>query len=174
MSGMFGNIRKLPADKISGRMLAVLIALSAVLFAAFFLIGYNMPFVDDPSFNAPLLTDVILIYSYLLIVATIVVLIISVVRSFRRRSSSEVVINGVPAARISYLTLALLVVSLGLTFAFGSVEPVKVNGVNFTETFWLRAADMFIITSEILTAVAVMAVIFGVSGLNRRVKLRRK
>lgn len=163
-----------PTDKISGRVLAVLIALSAVLFAAFFLVGYDMPFAEDASFNAPILTDVMLIYSYLLIVFTIVVLIVSVVRSFRRRSSSEVVVNGVPAARISYLTLALFLVSMSLTFIFGSAEPVKVNGVTYSDTFWLRAADMFIVTSGILIFVAVAAVIFGVSGLNRRIRLRKK
>lgn len=161
-------------DKISGRVLAVLIALSAVLFAAFFLVGYDMPFAEDANFTAPLLTDVILVYSYLLIAATIVVLAISVVRSIRRRGGSDVVVNGVPAARISYLTLALFVVTMVVTFSLGSTEPVKVNGATFSDSLWLRVADMFLVTSGILIAVAIVAIIFGVSGLNRRIRLRKK
>ena len=43
-----------------------LVAVSAVVFALFWLIGYDMPYEEDADFNAPLLTDALLGYVYLL------------------------------------------------------------------------------------------------------------
>ena len=39
-----------------------LIAISAVIFLAFWMVGYDMPYEEDADFNAPLLTDMLLGY----------------------------------------------------------------------------------------------------------------
>ena len=36
-------------------------SLAVVVFALFFLVGYDMPFLENPDFNAPLFTDVLII-----------------------------------------------------------------------------------------------------------------
>lgn len=162
------EIRRWPADKLSGRLLVVMIVLSAVIFGVFWFIGYDTPFVDDASFNAPLFTDVLLVYMYLLLAVAIVACGVSVAHGLKRRDASEAVTNGVPASRIARGSVALLVCSLLLTFVFGSSEPLKVNGVDFIDTFWLKATDMFIYTSVILIVVALGAVAYGLSGYNRR------
>ena len=36
-----------------------LIAISAVIFLAFWMVGYDMPYEEDVDFNAPLLTDML-------------------------------------------------------------------------------------------------------------------
>ena len=56
------GIRKLDAEQVSTRVLYVLVALAVVVFGAFFLIGYDQPYEDDPQFNAPVLTDVVLVF----------------------------------------------------------------------------------------------------------------
>ena len=43
-----------------------LIAISAVIFLAFWMVGYDMPYEEDADFNAPLLTDMLLGYIYLM------------------------------------------------------------------------------------------------------------
>lgn len=161
-------MRHWPADRLSSRVLIVLIVLSAVVFGLFFTVGYDMPFYEDANFNAPLFTDALLLFMYAMLAVAIIVAIVAMVRGVRMRDDGEKVSNGIPAARIAYGTVGLLVASLVLTFAFGSSEPMKIGGETFAETFWLKATDMFINTSLILIAVAVIAVGYGLSGRNRR------
>ena len=51
-------------SRLSHAVLVVLVAITVVVFGAFWLVGFNMPFMDDPQFNAPLLTDLISCFSW--------------------------------------------------------------------------------------------------------------
>ena len=62
-----------------------LIAISAVIFLAFWMVGYDMPYEEDADFNAPLLTDMLLGYIYLMVVVAIGVTAYSVVHGIRTR-----------------------------------------------------------------------------------------
>lgn len=159
---------RLSADAISKRVLVALIVLSALVFGAFYIVGYDMPFADDANFTAPIFTDALLCFIYALLAAAVGVCAVAVVHSLRRRDGSEKVSNGVPAARIVRITIFLLLATLILTFIFGSSEPMKINGEPFKDTFWLKATDMFINTSLVLMGVAVAAVCYGMAGLNRK------
>ena len=53
---------KLDAEQLSTRVLYVLVALVVIVFGAFFLIGYDVPYEDHPSFNASLLTEAVLVF----------------------------------------------------------------------------------------------------------------
>ena len=167
------GIKRLDAEQVSTRVLYVLVALAVVLFGAFFLVGYDEPCADDPQFNAPLLTDAVLVFIYVLVAAAAVLAVVAAWLGFGKRDRSGAVVNNVPAARITWAVAALLTGCLVVTFAFGSSEPVLVNGVEYADVFWLNATDMFINTSIVLLAVAVLGVAFGVSGWNRKVKLRK-
>ena len=81
--------------------------------------------------------------------------------------------NNIPAAKIAWGTVGLLVASLLATFLLGSAEPVQVNGVAYTDVFWLKATDMFINTSLVLLLVAVCGVAFGLSGYCRKMGIRK-
>ena len=48
-----------PAERIARWVFLALIVLTAIVFGAFYLIGFNRPYADDPNFNAPLLTNVL-------------------------------------------------------------------------------------------------------------------
>lgn len=162
--------RKLPsADRLAGRVLALLIALAALMFGAFFLVGYDMPYFEDEAFNAPLLTDALLVFTYVLCAMAAAVALVSVVRGVRMRGGSSYGVGGVPSGRIALGVALLLVVTLAVTFALGSSEPLRVNGKVFADALWLKLTDMFIWTSAVLGLVAVAVVAFGVSGMNRRV-----
>lgn len=52
------GIAKMDEERISQRVLYVIVALSAIVFLAFYLIGYDTPFAGNTAFNAPMLTDV--------------------------------------------------------------------------------------------------------------------
>ena len=62
------NIAHWPTERISQRVLYLLIALTVMVFALFYFVAYDRPFADDPSFNAPLFTDLLLVFMLLLVV----------------------------------------------------------------------------------------------------------
>lgn len=168
--GMAGNKghKWLSTDRLAGRVLALLTVLTALMFGAFFVVGYDMPYAEDPAFNAPLLTDTLLVYTYALCAVAVVVAVVSMVRGAALHGGSRYETNGVPSGRIALGVALLLVVTLALTFAFGSSEPLPVNGKVYGDELWLKLTDMFIGTSAVLGLVAVALVAVGVSGLNRR------
>lgn len=167
------GMRRLTAEQVSARVLYVLVALAVLLFGAFFLIGYDAPFEENPSFNAPVLTDAVLIFMYLLLSAAAVVMLVAVVHGIRHRDKSADVVNNIPAAKIAWATAVFMSVCMAVTFALGSDDPVTVNGVVYGDTFWLKATDMFIDTSFVLLAVAACGVAFGLSGYNRKIKFKK-
>lgn len=167
------GIKGLSAEQVSTRVLYALVVLIVLVFGAFFLVGYDVPFEDNPEFNAPRLTDLVLVFMYVLVAAAVVLAVAAVAAGAKMGGKSQAVVNNIPAARISLFTAALLVLCLAVTFLLGSSEPVLVNGVKFTDTFWLKATDMFINTSFVLLGLAVLGVAFGVSGYNRKIRLKK-
>ena len=72
---------KIDQKKLPSRVLYVLVGLIVVIFALFWLIGYNRPFDEDGNFNAPLFTDVLLVFMMLLTVGAFAVAVWSAIRS---------------------------------------------------------------------------------------------
>ena len=147
-----------------------LVAVTALVFIAFWLVGYDMPYEEDADFNAPLLTDMLLGYIYLLTAVALGVTVYSIVHGIRTSGRQGFTENGVPAGRITIATWVATVVLLILTFALGATDPIKVNGKDFCESIWLRLSDMFIISSGVMRLIAIAAMVFGMSGYSRRMK----
>ena len=103
-----------------------------------------MPFVS------PLIADIMLWLMYIAVAVALVVTVVSVVKTVRLRTKDDEVVNGVPRTRMAWVVGVAFLLCLVLTFVLGSSEPVKTNGELFTDTFWLKATDMFIYTSLIL------------------------
>ena len=99
---------------------------------------------------SPLLADIMLWLMYIALAAALVVTVVSVVHTLRQRTKADEVVNGVPRTRMALIVTAGFLLCLVLTFLLGSSEPVTTNGRLFTDTFWLKATDMFIYTSLIL------------------------
>ena len=74
-----------------------LVAVTALVFIAFWLVGYDMPYEEDADFNAPLLTDMLMGYIYLLLAVCIGVTIYSVIHGIRTSGRLGLTENGVPA-----------------------------------------------------------------------------
>ncbi len=161
------------AEQVSMRVLYILIALAVLLFGAFFIIGFDKPYEEDPGFNAPLLTDAVLVFVYLLVVGALIIMAYSVVRSIKRMDKSVSITNNVPESKILWCTVVMLLCCMIITFLLGSSQSVQVNGVEFTQTFWLKATDMFINTVIVMLIVAVLGVAFGISGYSRKLRLKK-
>ena len=153
--------KKLDEERISQRVLYALISIVAMVFIAFYLIGFNLPFAENPSFNAPLLTDVLIIGMCALFIAAVVVTVLSIVKTVKSTSASESIVNGIPVRRLSIAVFGFTLVSLLTTFILGSTQEMMINGIAFNNKFWLRVADMLINSSLILVLVAIGVVSFG-------------
>jgi len=145
----FSKSKNKSAEQVSQRIFYILIALAVLVFGLFFLVGYDMPFEENPDFNAPLFTDVLIGLMWLFLVGGIGLAIYSMWKDYRG-SRSEAVVNGVPVRRIFRITWIGLLALLVLTFALGSSAPMLINGENYADWLWLKLSDMFVITSLLM------------------------
>ena len=165
----FSKSKNKSAEQVSQRIFYILIALAVLVFGLFFLVGYDMPFEENPDFNAPLFTDVLIGLMWLFLVGGIGLAIYSMWKDYRG-SRSEAVVNGVPVRRIFRITWIGLLALLVLTFALGSSAPMLINGENYADWLWLKLSDMFVITSLLMLLAGMGAVIFGATRYIRKLK----
>lgn len=159
---------KIDKKKLPSRVLYVLVGLSVVVFALFWLIGYDRPFDEDGNFNAPLFTDVLLVFMLLLTAGACGVAVWSAIRSNKASGGGERVVNNIPVRMIGRCVVGGTALALVLTFLFGSSAPMKINGADYADTFWLKASDMFVATSLLMIVAAVGAVVYGATKYIRK------
>ena len=110
MTGTRHNILSgLTAEQVSTRVLVVLVVLAVVVFNAFFLIGYDVPFEDNPEFNAPRLTDLVLVFIYVLVLLAAILAVTAIAISLKARDKAQGKANNIPSAKIAWGTAGLLV-----------------------------------------------------------------
>ncbi len=164
------NLHHISTEKLSQRILYILIGVVVLVFALFYLIGYDMPYSENPDFNEPLLTNVLLIGMYLLLLVGIVVGLWAMWREIKMREGEQNVVNGIPETLISRCVTGGTFIILVATFALASTHSIISNGKNFTDKFSLRIADQFINTSVILLLVAIAVAIYGMTKYRRKQK----
>ena len=157
------NLKSWSSEKLSQRLLYILTGVAAWVFAMFFLVGYDMPYIENPDFNAPLFTDALIVLMVVVMLLALAMAGFSAWHSHRMGSRQDAVVNGVPARKIARLLL--------LGFAVGSSAPMWVNGSEFDSWFWLKLSDMFVVVSLVLLLAAIGVVLFGVT---RYVRKERK
>ena len=154
-------------ERLSQRLLYILVGVSAVVFALFYLVGYDLPFDENPDFNAPLFTDVLIFLMWLFLIGGVGLAVYSMVKDYRS-SKSEAVVNGVPVRRIFRITWLTLLAVLILTFLLGGSDPMLINGENYADWLWLKLSDMFVITSLLMLLAGIGAVCFGATRYIRK------
>lgn len=82
------NITKQPS-RLSHAVLVALVVLTAVIFGAFWLVGFDMPFIDDPQFNAPMLTDLVIVFVYAMLLLAIAAVVVSMSGWARREMKNR-------------------------------------------------------------------------------------
>lgn len=102
--------------------------------------------------------DIIIIAMYVLLAVALGVSMWSAwngVRTRQRRQSTH----------IGYITAAAVAALLVLTYATSSTAALRSNGQLFSDTLWLRLADMFIYSS--ITLIIVCSVIVVIAKFRR-------
>ena len=161
------HLKSWGTERLSQRLLYILVGVSAVVFALFYLVGYDLPFDENPDFNAPLFTDVLIFLMWLFLIGGVGLAVYSMVKDYRS-SKSEAVVNGVPVRRIFRITWLTLLAVLILTFLLGGSEPMLINGENYADWLWLKLSDMFVITSLLMLLAGIGAVCFGATRYIRK------
>lgn len=157
----FQDIRQWPTEKIAQRILYLLIGLIVVVFAAFYLIGFNMPSGQEAAFNAPLLTDVVIFLMWILFFGTVITTIALAIIGYKKHKDSSQTSWGIPSRRLSLSVSLGTAVVLIVSFLIASSEPMLINGTRYSDTLWLKVSDMFILTASILLLCAIGSAIFG-------------
>ena len=139
-----------------------------MVFALFYLVGYDLPFDENPDFNAPLFTDVLIVLMVLVLLLALCMIGFSAWRSHRSGSRQDAVVNGVPARKIARITWFSTFGLLVIGFAVGSSTPMLVNGNDYNDWFWLKLSDMFVLASVMLLIAAIGVVLFGVTRYVRK------
>lgn len=149
------KLKQLSAYGISRLVLYVVLGVAAVVYGLFLLVGYSMPSDVNPSFTAPLLTPLLIGFVELMVVVAIAIAVwmgLARVRSIKSRKAGSIT-----SVRIMLGVALGTIVLLLLSFAMGSTAPIMANGTTYTDSLWLRVADMFIYSGAVLIVVAAVA-----------------
>lgn len=158
----------LTTEQLSGRIFYIIIGVIIVLFALFRLVGYDIPYDENPDYIAPLFTGTIVAFMLLLSLAALILMIWGFVWGMKKNSDENKVVNNIPARLISLCVIAGLVIVLFLTFALSDSTPIRVNGNDYTDAFWLRTAGMFVGSSLLMIIAAMAAAVFGATRYIRK------
>lgn len=159
-----------PKGDASRKVLYLIMTVTVVIFALFYFMGYSHPWAEDPDFIEPRLTTVLIIFVFLVMALAVAVTIWAVIAAIRKRGRVSNTSHKVPVMVIAVGVVTFTVVLLVISFAIGSSSAVMVNGKAYKEEGWLKAADMFVITSLVLMVIATGAVALAAirSYLNNR------
>ena len=150
---------KLPAEKFSHRVLYAMVGVSAAVFAAFYMVGYDTPSPLPGVSAAPLLTGAVVWLCCIAAVAGAAVAVWSAARGVKNSWTDTG--HNVPAGKIAAGTAAATALVMALSFAFAGSGSVVVNGAEFTDGFWLTAAGGMVSACISMLAIAAAAAIYG-------------
>ena len=117
-----------------------------------------------------LLAEVMLWLMYAALAVALVAAVVSAVHSLRHRSDSIASSNRVPRKRIAWGVTIFTVLLLAIACLAGSSQPLIINGISYTDRFWLKTTDGLMMSCVILFVIAGCFVIYGISGINRKLK----
>ena len=148
--------------------LRVLCLLTLVIFSLFFLVGYDMPSLTKEGMVEPLLTNTVLVFTYIVLFLSIAIAAWALVKEILLGAQMPSIQNGIKVRLIRNATFISVPTLLILFFLLGSSSPLKVNGIFFNNTFWLKTSDMFISVSILLLFIGVVCATWGTIKSYRR------
>ena len=149
-------------ERISRSVFYLVLAVAAVVCGLFYMVEYDRPFESDPTFTAPMFTDVLIGFMLLLTTAAVGFTVWMVVRAMRLAGNEGKTVNNIPARALSWTVLR------GVTYLTGSDNRIVANGEEYTSVQWLKIADMFVYSGLTLIVLATGAMIFGLTRYYRK------
>lgn len=117
-------------------------------------------------YEYPLFVDILLITMYVLLFATVALAVWSMVNSIRQHGTEK---DESKATRyISICVVALLILTLGISWFSADSTPLNINGKAFEDRTWLCISDMLINSSIAMILIAAACVIVSMAAPGRR------
>lgn len=157
----FDRLKKLSAEGVSRIVLYAMLAIVAVMFGLFYLVKYDHPYEDNPEYNEPLLSGALVSFTLIFVIITAVVWLAAVVVSLKRRERAAKESHGIRSSHIAAGVGAITLITLIVTFAFGSSAPLIINRASYQNVFWLKTADMFVNSIIVMLILAAVILIYG-------------
>ena len=162
--------KKWSEEKISSAVLILLVTMSVIMFTAFFAIDYDTPWDENTEFISPAFTDSLINFMFFMVGSGIVAVAASAMYFLKCHGHPLDVTGGIPTGKIAIVCTAILLITLVITYFTASDSAILINGRSYDDAAWLKVTDMLIHTSEVLLVLAVLAVAYGMSGLNRKIQ----
>ena len=123
----FSKQKTKSAEKISQQVFYIMIGLAVLVFGLFFLVGYDLPFEENPDFNAPLFTDVLILLMWLFLIGGTGLAVFSMIRDYRSSKSEAVVLKGTESEFCGKTTPATILVA-GVVLFEGNTGDIILKG----------------------------------------------
>ena len=154
------------ASKIASIVYYVLLALSVVVLALFFCVGFgNMESLPSGLYKSPQFTDLLMWWMYILVAICGVCTIAGAVTSKGGKVDSNMPAWGDTLAKVG---MWLFVPVLAVTWFLGSKAPIVTGTGLYEDAFWLQATDAIIYTIYVLLVVTVLALAVSLSGVFKK------
>lgn len=151
-------------EKISKITLWVLIGISLVVMALFLLVGYDTPYEENPKQVAPQLTDLLIIWTYILIAVTAVAAVGAVIYGFVSGGNKSKHEEVGPASKAGLIAWGTFLVSVIIGVVMGisnQSEVLLINGERWNDPTDIILTDTSMISILILTVVTILATAFS-------------
>jgi len=148
-------------ELISKWVLRVLLAITVIVFALFFLVGFDTPYEEDPKMSNPKMTDLVLVTCITLIVATIVITIWSVVKQLTTGGNTTAKDTGL-AAHTGLVSVIVMVIPIVIGLIVGisnKDEHMLINGESWNVPSEIIITDMCIIPCASLLIITLIVLI---------------
>ena len=154
------------ASKIASIVYYVLIALSVVVLALFFTVGFgNMESLPSGYYRSPAMTDLLMYFMYGLMAICTVCTVVGAVTAKGGKVDSNMPKWGKLMASIG---LWLFVPALVVSFVIGSKEPVLTGTGIYENAMWLQVTDMMMYTIYALLVAMVVGLIISLTGIFKK------
>ena len=150
-------------EKISKILLYVLMGIGVLAFILFFAIGFSTPYEENPKYNAPTLTDVVMIVIIVYIILAIVATLASVIMQLAKGNDSSIKETGL-AGSTGLLSGIILVASVVIGIIIGIInknEHLLINGKDWNIPGEIILTDTCCVSIGILAVVTIIALIAG-------------
>jgi len=146
-------------EKISKITLWALIGISIVVVALFLLIGYDTPYEENPKFNDPQLTDVLICWTYFLIAAAAIASVGAVIYGFVNGSGKSKSEDKGLLSKTGLIAWGTFIVSIVIGAVVGIAnqgETLLINGKDWNNPTDIIMTDTSMISILVLTVVTII------------------
>lgn len=150
-------------EKLTGWILKALMAVGIIGFILFFAVGFGTPYEENPKYNAPTLTDLVMILIIVYVVIAIVATIWSAVMAMLKGNDSTVKDTGI-AGSTGLISVVLFVASIVIGIIVGIInkgEHLLINGKDWNVPSEIILTDTCCVSIAILMIVTIVVLVAG-------------